>query len=228
MPDNPMGNFQQKLQWCCHGENCGMCDSLDGRVYTYDMWMSAGVWPGFHLNCDCTLKMVGSTYVLSDPDFFGTDLNLLSDTINPLFFTFRLHWDPNYKPFSWYMTEEIMNAHLEMGKELSIGEVLRRMKDQFVGFFKRSDLFDNFFVWRTFRTLQHYQNINDTATGAIPWYEKTLGQRLGLRYVPYQPISQRTGSTFRRYDQTPYINARLKPETLKPRYPYQSNYTESR
>ena len=119
-----------------------------------------------------------------------------------------------------------MNAHLEMGKDLSIGEILRRMKDQFVGFFKRSDLYDNFFVWRVFRTVQHFQNAHGTATGKLPWYATKLGQRLGFRYRPFRKLRPTTGSTFKRYDQTPFINAALKPEPLKPWYPYQSNYTE--
>jgi hypothetical protein len=189
-PINPMGNLQQRLMWCTKGQNCGICDSLEGRVYTYDMWMSAGVWPGFHVNCDCYLKMVGETYVLSDPDFFGTDLNLLSDTINPLFFLFRLHWDPNYVPHSWYMTDEIIKAHLQMGKELSIGEVLKKMKTQFLGFFKRSQLFDNFFRWRTFRTVQHFQNMDGSSTGKLPWYKLSLGERFGFKRRPFRKLSR--------------------------------------
>jgi len=188
-----------------------MCNSLKGRVYTYDMWMSSGVWPGFHLNCDCFLKMVGEEYVLSDPDFFGTDLNLLSDTINPIFFTFRLHWDPNYVPFSWYMSEQITEAHRKMGADLPIGEVLRRMKDEFMGFFKRSDIFDNFFVWRVFRSTQHYQNNDDTASGGFPWGS--------LRKNPFKMTYDIPRSFY-------YQQSTLKPEPLQPLYPYQSNYTE--
>ena len=212
-------DLDQLYMWNTHGENCTMCNSLRGRVYSYDMWASSGVWPGFHLNCDCTLKKVSEDTPSSDPDFFGTDLNLLSETINWDWGPFRLHWDSNFQPYSWYMTQQIKDAHLTYGAQESIGDVLRKMKDQFLGFFKRSNLFDNFFVWRTFRTVQHYQNID----GGYQGERQSLWPR-----TPFYKPRVATGSTFTRYDQTPYLNSMLKPDTLSPLYPYQSYYTERR
>jgi len=213
----PFGDLNRLLMWNTHGENCAMCNSLRGRVYSYDMWASSGVWPGFHLNCDCTLKQVDADTPTSDPDFFGTDLNLLSETINWDWGPFRLHWDANFQPYSWYMTQQIKDAHLTYGAQESIGDVLRKMKDQFLGFFKRSDVWDNFFIWRTFRTVQHYQNIDGGYQGERP--------PLWRRYA-FQKIRPASSSSFSRYNQIPYLNSILKPESLKPLYPYQSNYTE--
>ena len=216
---NPLGNLQQLLQWCTRGENCPTCDSLRGRVYTYDTWMSAGVWPGFHLNCDCYLKKVGVGYRVSDLDFFGTDLNLLSATINPNIGWLKFHLDPSYKPYSWYMTEQITQAHITYGAELSIGEVLKKMRDDWQGFFKRSTFYDNFFIWRTFRTIKHFQNIDDDLTGQA-WWRENLFKRLGFRDFDFY-FPPTSGPSAYRY---PYLNAVLKPDTLKPFQPYQSYY----
>lgn len=201
---NPFDNLQQQMMWCTRGENCSICNSLSGRVYTYDMWMSAGVWPGFHLNCDCYLREVQGLE-LSDPDFFGGDLNLLRETINIVLLGSRLHLDPNWKPFSIYMTEQIMQAHLDYGKQFSIGQILKIMKQEFPGFFKRSPVYDNFFQWRVFRTVQHYENTDDTWSGNIPFLPK-LGRAL-------------SGSPF-------YYRNTLKPDFLYPYFPTQT-YTNS-
>lgn len=222
MPNPFMPRLTTMLMWVTRGENCPICDSLRGRVYGYDTWMSAGVWPGFHLNCDCYLKDVSEQeYDVSDLDFFGTDLNLLSDTINPNVGFLKFHLDPSYKPYSWYMTEQITEAHLTYGAELSIGEVLKKMRDDFVGFFKRSTFYDNFFIWRTFKTLQHYQSIDNDLTGTA-WWRENFFKRLGFRdFNYYFPI--RKGSESYIY---PYMDAVLKPDSIKPWNPYQT-YTYS-
>ena len=168
MPDfvNPMGDLAQKLIWVCRGEyTCPVCLACEGRVYTYDTWMSANVWPGMHYKCDCSLKPVGNDYEISDPDFFGTELNLLMQTMNPHIFFARFHWDPNYKPFADYLTEQIMEAHLRLGRDKPIGQIIKMMRNEFQGFFKRSNIWDNFFQWRVFATQRHYQNIDGTASG---------------------------------------------------------------
>ncbi len=211
---NPLGNLNQKLQWVTRGENCPICDSLRGRIYTYDMWMSAGVWPGFHLNCDCDLRKVDDDSPTSDPDFFGTDLNLMMETINPFYFLFKLHWDPNYLPFSWYMTDQIMNSHLTYGAGLPIGEVLKKMRNEFVGFFKRSTFFDNFFIWRTFRTVQHFQNIDDTYSGYLPPIIRKRPRKTPSPNLYFSSI----------HNLPAHINTTLKPKSLKPYYPKHSYY----
>jgi len=214
---NPLGDLQQKLKWMTRGENCSMCNSLRGRVYTYDTWMSSSVWPGFHMNCDCYLKKVDADTTLSDLDFFGTDLHLLADTINPIPF---IHWDPNYEPFSWHMTNEIMNAHLAYGSDMRIGDVLKKMNTEFVGFFKRSKIFDNFYRWRVFRTMQHYQKIDGNLSGG--------GIILPPRKVLSSAFYLSSRSSYYRPNPFPYTFGWLKPASLRPFFPYQSNYTESR
>lgn len=211
------GDLNRLLKWCTRGENCTMCNSLRGRVYTYDMWASSGVWPGFHLNCDCYLKPVDAGTPTSDPDFFGTDLNLLSETLNfDLLGALRLHLDANYQVSSWYMTQQIKEAHLTYGAKLSIGEVLRRMKDQFQGFFKRSGIWDQFFVWRTFRTVQHFEQIDGGYKG-----ESLLPHLFKPWSYPRRKVKE-----YHVFAGIYASNTSLKPDSLKPWYPYQSNYTE--
>ena len=215
---NPYGDLNRLMQWCTRGENCNICNSLRGRVYSYDMWASAGVWPGFHYRCDCYLKGVEADTPASDPDFFGTDLLLLSETLNPEWGPFRLHWDANFQPFSWYMTQQIKEAHITYGAELSIGDILRKMKDEFQGFFKRSKVWDNFFIWRTFRTVQHYEQIDGGFKGEA---------LLPYLFKPWA-FPKTVKKTFPVFPGLNVVNATLKPDSIKPWYPYQSNYTEKR
>lgn len=218
MPNPFMPDLTTMLMWMTRGENCSICDSLRGRVYGYDTWMSAGVWPGFHLNCECYLKDVSEQeYQVSDLDFFGTDLALLSDTINPNISFLKFHLNPNYKPYSWYMTESITEAHIKFGSEKSIGEVLKLMRDDFVGFFKRSTFYDNFFIWRTFKTIQHYQKIDDDLTGT-QWWRENFFKRLGFRDFNYYfpPHKYKHNYTY------PYMIGSLQPNALKPWQPCQT------
>jgi len=211
-------DLQKLLMWCTRGENCSICNSLRGRVYSYDMWASSGVWPGFHYRCDCFLKPVDAGTKTSDPDFFGTDLKLLSETLNPDWGPLRLHWDANYQPFSWYMTQQIKEAHITYGAARSIDDVLRNMKDEFQGFFKRSKVWDNFFVWRTFRTVQHYQQIdNDGYKGEA---------LLPYLFKPWSSPRKSTKDTIYGHTYQNMVTSTLKPDSIKPMYPYQSNYTE--
>ena len=210
-------DLNQLLMWCTRGENCTMCNSLRGRVYSYDMWASAGVWPGFHLHCDCFLKPVGAGTKKSDPDFFGTDLKLLSETLNFDWGPLRLHWDANYQPSSWYMTQQIKEAHITYGAKRSIGDVLRNMTNEFVGFFKRSNVWDNFFIWRSFRTVQHFQQIDGGYKG-----EALLPHLFKPWSYPKKPAKK----SYHVFAGINTANTSLKPESIKPWYPYQSNYTE--
>lgn len=224
MPDNPIenpiGELHQLLEWRTRGENCVICDSLRGRIYTYDTWMSAGVWPGFHANCDCYLKKVGEIGgvlpEVSDLDFFGTDLNLLARTINPNIGWLKFHLDPSYKPYSWYMTEQITEAHITYGADRPIGEVLKLMRNDWQGFFKRSTFYDNFFVWRVFKTMQHYQPKDD-------WMGKNIIERAGFEMPAMWQPRTLTGSTVSRRNQFDFFFlSSLSPDSLKPYYPYQT------
>lgn len=215
---NPLPDLEQLYQWTTRGENCPMCNALRGRVYKYDMFLSSGVFPGFHMHCDCYLKKVDADTPVSDPDFFGADLNLLSETLNINFGNLlRFHFDPNYQSYAWYMSQQITQAHMSFGSELPISDILKLMKNDFQGFFKRSSIYDNFFEWRVFRTVKHYQNIDGAYSGGLPW--------LFRRYPPPKTTPLTNFKNYRSY-QMPYLNAKLKPDSLLPYSPYQSNYSE--
>jgi len=128
-----------------------------------------------------------------------------------------LHWDANYQPFSWYMTQQIKEAHITYGASRSIGDILRIMKEDFLGFFKRAKIWDNFFIWRTFRTVQHYQQIDGDYKGEA---------LLPYLFKPFTYSKPRSTFSFPTMTGMYTVNATLKPDTLKPMYPFQSNYTE--
>lgn len=45
-------------QWVNHGEkNCPTCDRMEGEIKSEEQW-DAGLSPGFHKGCDCTLDLV--------------------------------------------------------------------------------------------------------------------------------------------------------------------------
>ena len=140
--ENPFGPqkhkpvLEKKYIWNCWGENCPVCDSLEGRVFTYDTWFSAGVLPGFHLNCNCTLKEVSILHPLSDPDIFGTDLVLISEGI----FGWMLRLGQNFLrvPYNLRYTREL--TEISRTQSLSIPEAskslwgkLRGYSDYFFG-----------------------------------------------------------------------------------------------
>ena len=199
---NPFEDINQLYKWCTRGSNCPICDALRGKVYSMDIWMSCGVWPGFHLNCDCYLKKVFYE-PMSDLDFFGDTLFLLGHTVNPGNLLFRLHYDPNWEPYNISLSKQIIGAHMKWGSGLSIGEVLKRLRDSWIGFFKRSEIWNNFFQWRVFRTVQHYNNIDDTYSD------------IDFNILNYYLSHPRTGSSFT-------LNHRLRADTLKAYLPQQT------
>lgn len=171
----------RKFQWNCWGENCPVCESMRGRVYTYDHWYSAGVLPGFHLNCNCTLKEVSAEHPLSDLDFFGTDLQLLSDSYSGWFLLAK-----NYLPYNLRFTRDITAT--AAARALSIPEAVKFLWDtrrKRSGFFFGSGIQSPaFFNWRTFRTLQTFQEFDNSraARVGLPPKRKPL--------KPYRPISR--------------------------------------
>ena len=69
-----------KYQWCTRGENCSFCNSMNGRVYFLDVYITATVYPGsIHPNCDCYLKQVPGWIPESDRDIFGSMLSWRDD-----------------------------------------------------------------------------------------------------------------------------------------------------
>ncbi len=105
--------------WKTRGQNCHICNAMAGRIYTYDTWISAGVLPGFHLNCNCYLSKVAVSAPVSSMDVFGSDFDIMLDNHNFL----ALNLNPAWIPTSRYMTDMIEKKQKETG--LSIGETMK-------------------------------------------------------------------------------------------------------
>ena len=221
-----------KLQWLTRGENCHMCNALRGRVYSYDMWMSVGIWPGFHIGCNCYLKTVAIDSETSDPDFFGADVQLQANSWYsnlPGWFG-MLQWNFNFEPFPHASIKEIEEAHLRYGPDVSIGDALRMLhKENNEGFFfKRPGIFNEFMGWRMLRTMQFYECIDGTFCGAEP------PGKIGLHFPNdlYKKWSKKdywaskSKKRYLRYRSG--VNGRLAADELKPEYPYQSYHYGSR
>ncbi|MDO9546634.1 MAG: hypothetical protein Q7J07_07790 [Pelolinea sp.] len=210
-----MVDLNTRMQWTTRGENCTMCDALRGRVYTYDMWMSASVWPGFHINCNCYLKPVGDEITLSDPDFFGMDIPLhLNSWFSP--FAAILQFNRGWQPGALTTLQEIEQAHKLYGTGVPIGQVLKRMRNDFEGFFKRSTIWDNFFQWRVLRTIHHIQNVEGEFSGETP---------PGFRGL-FDWGKIQDSSVARWRSTSLFLNPPLQAEDLSPLSPWQSNFTE--
>lgn len=96
-------DFTEKYQWKTLGENCPICNSLNGRVHTLDTWVSSGFYPGFHPNCDCYLQHMDSDTRESDPDIFGSNLQLYTSKWGSFF-------SGQWKTLAWFLTDEFMRA----------------------------------------------------------------------------------------------------------------------
>ena len=148
--------------WKTRGENCPLCNAMAGKVFTYDVWASASVLPGFHLGCDCYLEKVSADYPVSDLDIFGSDFDLMKDHHFFLkFFNLNARW----KSTNYYMINEIINLMQKEG--ISVGEALKSVSgNQKQGIFYKSftSLWEGFFQWRVFRSLQLINKSGDGNT----------------------------------------------------------------
>ena len=227
MPTGLTGDLTALYEWKTRGENCPTCSALRGRIYTYDIWMSAGVWPGFHLNCNCYLTKAAEGAVESDLDFFGTKIDLMLADTRRLRWPAIAMWNTNYQTFVSYTIQEIEAAHWKYGADVPIGEVLQRMYKDKEGFFSRSPFFDQFFSWRVLRTLKRFQDIDGTYSGE-QWFSifdlfKSHFARnpLGSKDISlnFPSLKTTTGSTFSRFS---HFNSMLSPESLSAYTPEQS------
>ena len=210
-------DLNQPLMWVTRGENCPICNSMAGRVYSKDMWMSAGIWPGFHQNCDCLLKKVPYDSTLSNPDIFGMDLDLFLESIQ---FGWIFQINPNFFPFSWSLAAEIQQAHLTYGAQVPLSDVIGNMFKDYEGFFRRSSKYDRFFQWRVFRTVMHVQQITGYYEGynvdLYGWWEDLIPR---LKWI-FGPLFWFPTPNYTRYKNL-YLSQRagistLKPDSLKP------------
>jgi len=159
--------LRTKYMWVCFWENCPVCESLRGRVYTYDQWYASGVLPGFHYHCNCQLREVSPDTELSDPDFFGCDLDLLLNE-KGYFEIVDLH---RFRPFPLRMIdliEETMKTRgLGLKEAMSFIWSSRKKRS---GFFFSSGLSDvlmggQTFTRRVYTTLNIFRT-NDTVSGS--------------------------------------------------------------
>lgn len=154
-------NLADKYQWNTRGENCPLCDAMAGRVYTYDIWVSASVLPGFHLGCDCYLKKVSAEYPLSDLDIFGSDFDLMLDNHTFL----GMNWKSDWKSYNWSFTSQLTDIMRQNG--MSIGEALKSISNfKDMGWITKSitSAWDLFYQWRVFRSLQLLNKSGDGET----------------------------------------------------------------
>jgi len=158
-PINDPQTLFYKYQWRTRGQNCDMCNALDGRVYKMDRWFSSGLMPGFHLNCDCYLKLVGkiegpgSDIPESDLDIFG-DMNLYGDNI------FGGLLDPSWQPYNVLFTDQITGL-AEQG--YSLQEAFNHLLGEFGAQANNllSGIYSDFMQWSVFAQLQNFFNANN-------------------------------------------------------------------
>ena len=219
-------------QWNTRGANCPTCNALRGRIYSYDMWMSVGLWPGFHINCNCYLSKIADGTPTSDPDFFGSDIALHLNGINLNLpgIGSLLQWNFNYQPFPYYSIKEIEEAHLRYGPDIPIGEAIKRMhEDDHDGyFFKRSNIWDEFLSWRILRTMQHYECIDDQYCGAQPIFPRWFREKILGRKTFDKREYWRKSARDRYIRVRSVLNDHLQPDELQPEFPYQSYHYGSR
>jgi len=96
-PDNIYQDQDKKYQWKTRGENCPYCDAMEGRVYTLDVFMTSGVYPGFHKGCNCYIVEVPQETLMSDLDIFGSALNMRNNSwLNILLGNWQNLWLPGF------------------------------------------------------------------------------------------------------------------------------------
>jgi hypothetical protein len=170
-PDFFREGATRRLAWVCWWESCPFCLSMEGLVFTWDQWLAAGIMPGIHAHCDCTLREVGEDVPLSDPAIFGFPLDTIFDLEG------RWHFrDQNDKRFATNFLDVIL-ANTPPGG--TIKDAFARIKtldsgkagftspgegryptvmDWFIRAWSR--YFDWGGTWRTYRTGLHYQHLN--------------------------------------------------------------------
>jgi len=240
-----LGFITAKYVWNAWGDNCAICDSMNGRVYTLDYWMNVGIWPGFHLNCDCTMKRVSATVPTSDPDFFGTAIPQYIGMYTP---RANIVWDTGYiiEPWQNSIVKRIEQMHLDSGTDTPFSELISRLKG--TGIFSHAyQTPGNTAGWRTLATQRHYQNIDGHYSGSkfftpgnISYILEPLWRWLESKwktksvYDPEKKFSSMPSQSARIYDpnkkyaqmsriDTPIIQHQ--PQSLRPRKPYQTHFS---
>lgn len=224
-----LGYLNAKYIWNTWGDNCRICNAMRGKVYTLDFWINAGITPGFHLGCDCSLKRVDDDTLTSDPDFFGVDIPTYARMWLP---RANMVWDPEFliQPWQMSLVEDIEQMHLKYGADTPFSEILKMLGGG--GFFSHgSKFYGDTAGWRVLATRQHYEMIDGSYTGNTLftlkhlfnvlepfwlWFERKW--HTDLAYHPNHKFFQM---------KSPYLPPQtLRPAPLRPHSPMQSYHTE--
>ena len=188
----PILNYDVKYQWCTKGANCAFCNIMAGRVYELDVYITSTVYPGFHPNCNCYLKMVDASTPTSDLDIFGSSLNLRNNSwLEMLFGNFINLW----QPYNTNLTNQILSFS-EPG--ITASEAMRRMrasqKNRF-GMFK-----DNKGIFSSFESFGSGWNVWQSSTADV---YQTFGDILtSITGLPATPAPLRPVSPLQSYHNT--------------------------
>jgi len=223
-----LGHLQQKYMWNTWGDNCVICNAMRGKVYTLDFWINAGIWPGFHPGCDCTMKMVGADVPTSDPDFFGTNVPEYAKMWLP---GPNLVWDPEFLIQPWQMSivENIEQMHLAYGADMPFSEVLKKMRGQGI-FSHRPSFYGDTAGWRVLATQRFFQDIDRSFSGSKYFTFRNVAHILEPFWVWFER-RWKTNSVWdpnKKYSQMKRNDTPLfpKPATLRPWMPFQTYYTQ--
>ncbi len=166
-PNPQRGILGTKYQWHCWYESCSYCEAFEGKIFYYDQWYAAGVMPGLHAYCDCTLAEVSGDTPTSDPDIFGGNLDLMMRDGRFCFF------DCNYRSYPMSFLDAILAATppggtikdawnmLKAQHEGRHGILFPAAKTRWSWFNKAWNWFDwGSAPWRSLNTFNYYRGIN--------------------------------------------------------------------
>jgi len=189
-PNNIYQDQDKRYMWCCRGENCPYCDAMEGRVYSLDVLMTSGVYPGFHKGCNCHLQEVPQETPMSDLDIFGSALNLNNNSwLNALFGMWENLWEPGFST----------NAKAIFGVAkagMTAGQALKIVNQKYnFGMFEDYGFPGNiFYTWNTNRNVNKWRAAPDLLKDIYTGFKQlTTGQYLatilsgkgGLFLKPY-------------------------------------------
>ena len=223
-----LGHLTEKYMWNTWGDNCAVCNALRGKVYTLDFWANVGLWPGFHLHCDCTMKRVSPDTPTSDPDFFGMNIPQYQKMWNPIP---QFIWDPAYliQPWQVSVVQQIEQMHLAYGADMPMSEAFKQWKNS--GFFnQRPSIVGDLASGKILATSRYLQEIDGGYSGSRFFTLENVGRILEpfwrwfeQRWKTNAKLEENLRFSQGRRTDTPSF---LRPAALRPWQPFQSNYTE--
>ena len=226
---SPLGLLNTKYMWNTWGDNCTICNALRGKVYTLDFWANAGLWPGFHVGCDCTMKKVPDDTPTSDLDFFGMNVPQYANMWMPIP---NQWWDPTYKiqPYQMDLISQIEQMHLVNGADMPFSEMLKNIG----GFFypRGPGAIGDTVGWRVLATRRVFENIDGSWDGDklftfehLRWSLEPLFEWFYPKWLrkSHNEINSKYAANTNRLG---LPGTTLQPAPLRPWQPFQTYYTE--